>query len=326
MLRRTRPQPTPPVDFDAFWTKTVYELRDLPSAATREAVSVDPDLPLRLERLTFVSLGGVRIHGYTLRWTDGEARPLVVHSHGYGSETTVAWPWAKRGMHVVGVDIRGFGRSAAAVPDRSRWGYMLTGVESPERHVLRGAICDYLQAARLGQDFVDGPVCRTVLHGVSFAGGLALMAEAVHPTADLLVVGVPTFGWAEGRQFFVQSGSGREIIDFLRHRPEYEEDLMVVLRYFDAMNFAGRIRCPTVVGVGLVDDVVPAQTVYAIANHLAGPHEILELPVSHSEEPEERFWGDFETRWLELAIEGPPEGFGRSDEARIREVGPRRDR
>jgi cephalosporin-C deacetylase-like acetyl esterase len=84
----------------------------------------------------------------------------------------------------------------------------------------------------------------------------------------------------------------------------------VVLRYFDPVNFAGQVVCPTLIGVGLVDQVVPAPTVLAIADRLGGPHEVLRFPVSHSGGPEERRWRAFERRWLELARTGVPAGFG----------------
>ncbi len=85
---------------------------------------------------------------------------------------------------------------------------------------------------------------------------------------------------------------------------------MVVLYYFDPINFAGRVRCPTLVGVGMVDDVVPAPTVYAIANHLGGPYAVMEFPVSHSDAPEEQLWERLEAAWVRLALEGVPTGFG----------------
>ena len=85
---------------------------------------------------------------------------------------------------------------------------------------------------------------------------------------------------------------------------------MVVFRYFDSMNFADRVRCSTLVGVGEVDHVVPAGTVRAIASHLAGPHELMTFPVSHSDSPEERRWQEFEAHWLRMAVEGVPAGFG----------------
>ena len=146
--------------------------------------------------------------------------------------------------------------------------------------------------------------------GVSFAGGLALMSQAVTGDAELLAIGVPTFGWAEGRNLFVKAGSGAEISDYVARRPDLLEDTMVVLRYFDAVNFADCIHCPTLLALGLEDDVVPAKTVYGIANNLSAPYELMEFPVSHSDGPEEEQWGQFENCWLQLAQQGLPAGFG----------------
>ncbi len=310
MRRRFKPRATRPNDFDAFWQGTRHELGIVDPAVERAPLEDQPAARLVGERVSFASLGNVRVHGYFLSWDDEKPRPLVVHSHGYGGHCRPRWDWVRAGNHVFGVDIRGFGLSRDALPKLSRWGYVLTGVQAPETSILRGAVCDYMQAVHVASRLLHGRVSRTILHGVSFAGGLALMAESQLQEADLLVTGVPTFGWAEGRHFFVKLGSGQEINDYLAQRPEHLEDVMLVLRYFDTLNFADRVLCPAVVGVGLSDEVVPAKTVYAIANHLAGPHEVIEFPVSHSDHPEEQLWAHFERYWLKLAAEGLPESFG----------------
>lgn len=41
-----------------------------------------------------------------------------------------------------------------------------------------------------------------------------------------------------------------------------------VVRYFDAMNFATRIKCPTIVSVGFVDKVCPPTSVFAAYNNI----------------------------------------------------------
>ncbi|MBW3603614.1 MAG: hypothetical protein KY460_01680 [Actinobacteria bacterium] len=124
---------------------------------------------------------------------------------------------------------------------------------------------------------------------MSLAGGLATMAEAVAGRADLLVLGVPTFGWAEGRRLLVERGSGAEVADFPARHPEYpEDDLQAVLAYFDAALFAPAIRCPTLLGIGRVDRVVPSACVRAIAARLRAPHEIMTVPVSHDSGPATR--------------------------------------
>jgi cephalosporin-C deacetylase len=164
---------------------------------------------------------------------------------------------------------------------------------------------------QVGRELLGIAVSRVVLEGTSFAGGLALMAEALAGVAGLLAVAVPSFGWVEGRRLFASAGSAGEINRYLERRPEHAaEDLMVVLRYFDPMHFAPLVRCPTLVGVGLMDEVVPAPTVEAIAAHLGGPREVMRFPVSHSSSPEERRWQAFERRWIELAVGGVPPGFG----------------
>jgi cephalosporin-C deacetylase len=312
------PQPplTRPPDFESFWEKTRTEIARIPPSVSREPLE-SRNAALGFERLNFASLREARVSGYAIQWKDNIPRPLVVHSHGYGGGLDPMWRWAEAGVNVVGVEARGFGRSRDALPAPSRWGYALTGIESPEGYVLRGAVCDYMRAVEVGGEILGPLVSRTVLNGTSFAGGLAVMAQSVMQVADLLVVAVPSFGWAEGRRVLVEEGSGWEINRYLEAHPEREDDAMVVLSYFDPMNFAADIRCPTLVGLGLEDDVVPAPTVYAIANHLGGPHEVIRLPVSHTERPEEKLWDRFEARWLRLAVGGVPPDFGEEEESSI---------
>lgn len=317
MLRTFKPRLTRPHDFSVFWDWTLEELERRPAETERTPEGTAAAGRPALERLAWTSLDGARIHGYLLSWPDETPRPLVVHGHGYGSDCGVMRDWADAGLHVLGLDLRGCGRSAAAVTNRSSWGYVLTGRWSPEASVLRGAICDYVRALEVGRALLGPRVLRTVCHGVSFSGGLALMAEALYGGSDLLVVQTPTFGWSEGRHFLVKSGSGMEINRYLEARPEEAEDLMTVFRYFDTVNFADRVACPTLVGLGLRDDVVPAGTVYAIANRLEAPHEIVELPVSHSKDPQEALWERFVARWMDLALRGIPGDFGTTRVSRI---------
>jgi cephalosporin-C deacetylase len=304
MERFLKPELSRPPDFALFWAKTWKSLMSVEPDLHCEAAPARGRIEHELLKLSFESLGGVRVAGYAILWRDQEKRPLVVHSHGYGSSCSLQWKWARNGYNVVGVDIRGFGWSRAAAPKISKWGYILTGIETPESSVLRGAVCDYARAVQVAQQVCKASITGTVLHGISFSGALALMAGALFGTVGLLAIGVPTFGWAEGRNFFVKAGSGAEIGRYLEARPEEAEDVMLVLRYFDPVNFADMVSCPALIGVGLKDDVVPAKTVYAIANHLQGPVEIMKFPVSHSQEPEEKRWEEFEARWLELGQVG----------------------
>ena len=304
------PALTTPKDFDAFWLETMAELGRTALEIESERFSREPYPELRAYKLTFTSLGNVRLRGYAVGWPDARPRPLVIHAHGYGGRSAVQWLWALSGLNVVGFDVRGFGESFDAVPERSRWGYMLTGIESPQAHVLRGAVTDYMRAYQVGARLFRGRTRRTVFHGYSFSAALALMTEAVSPTADVLALGVPTFGWHEGRHRLVESGSAVETRQYIEARPAERKPVMHTLSYFDSMNFAPRIKCPTIAGFGRRDTVVPPQTVLAVLGHLNCPHETMSLPVSHTDEPEEAAWEHFDATWIEVALHGLPPDFG----------------
>jgi cephalosporin-C deacetylase len=193
--------------------------------------------------------------------------------------------------------VRGFGGSVAAVPTPSPAGWLLTGAHRPETSVLRGAVCDYVRATQVAA------AGRADAAGGQPRRWLPLMAEAVAPQADLLVLGVPSFGWVEGRRLLVERGSGAEVAAFLERHPQYpEQDLGTVLSYFDAALLAPAVKCPTVVGLGLVD-------------RLQSRVEVMTLSESHTDGAAMRAWDRFDERWLGLALSGIPPGFGRQRRA-----------
>lgn len=306
--------PGGPPDLEAFWAATIAQLSEIHLDLRRSPRSA-PGGRTVAHDLAFRSWGGQLIRGYAITWDDGVPRPFVVHAHGYQSQAVPRVEWVRAGCHVLGFDIRGFGRSAAAVPTPSPAGWLLTGAHRPETSVLRGAVCDYVRATEVAAA-LGVPTLRAVSHGVSLAGGLALMAEAVAPHADLLVLGVPTFGWAEGRRLLVERGSGAEVAAFLERNPQYpEDDLQTVLSYFDTAALASAIDCPTAIGIGVVDRVVPFPSVQAIVRRLRAPLEVMTFPVSHDAGPAMRAWDRFDERWLTLALHGLPAGFGRQRSA-----------
>jgi cephalosporin-C deacetylase len=50
------------------------------------------------------------------------------------------------------------------------------------------------------------------------------------------------------------------------------------LSYFDIVNLADRITCPTHVTVGLMDEICPPSTVFAAYNYIAAEKELFVSP------------------------------------------------
>lgn len=75
--------------------------------------------------------------------------------------------------------------------------------------------------------------------------------------------------------------------------------------YYDINHFAPKIQCPTLIGVGLIDTVVPPPGVYATYNQIGASKEI--LPMAHAEHStgHEAYWARVE-EWLKPLQAGAP--------------------
>ena len=320
-VRATRPPLARPDGFFPFWRETLAALAGVP-ADPRPGLGVTSPEGARIVPVRFASLGGCDVQGFLItrggaaaeppagrppaatahggrgRSEPPAGRPLVVTTHGYNGRCNPvleARHTAACGADLFCFDVRGFGLSRGACPVDPR-GYVLTGLADPRASILRGAVCDYVRAAEVARLLGAGRGA-VAFHGRSFGGALAMLAQGLTGRADYLAAALPTFGWAEGRRRLVTRGSGREVNDHLARHPRLEAAATATLRYFDTVNVADRITCPALIGVARRDDVVPAATVYAVANHMDPPPEIVELPVGHSTDEEERRWIDFDARW-----------------------------
>ena len=307
-----------PDGLDAFWGRTLDALAETGPAPIAHRQPA-PGVGLQFDRLEFTSLGNVTIAGYLLTHDDSESRPLIVHSHGYNSQYDVMLYWARAGCHVMGIDFRGFGRSEQ-VP-LARGGYVLTGGDSQQRSILRGAVADLIQAQQVAKLLLSWRISSQTLYGFSFGGAIAIMAAAVGDEPDLLVAGQPTFGWNRERLRLASAGSAAEINAYCGAFPQQRSTLLETLDHFDTMHYAARLTGPTLIGVGLDDRVVPSRSVFAIGNHVASPQfEIRILPVAHSDDPRESLWATFDDEWIRLTTDGLPADFG-GPERRIRGIG-----
>jgi len=56
------------------------------------------------------------------------------------------------------------------------------------------------------------------------------------------------------------------------------EQVRETSRYFDGVNFAARVTCPALIGLGLIDTTSPPSGVFAAINQLQGPKEVVVMP------------------------------------------------
>jgi cephalosporin-C deacetylase-like acetyl esterase len=115
-----------------------------------------------------------------------------------------------------------------------------------------------------------------VVMGGSQGGMQALMTAGLHPkvTAALAIVpaGCDMLGPEVGRapgwpNWYSNTAGGKD-----------PKKVHEASRYYDVANFAPRIKCPVLVGLGLIDEVCPPAGICAAVNQIIAPKEVIILP------------------------------------------------
>ena len=293
-------QVTCPDDFDNFWGETLAGLAEMPLDAR-----VTPD-PLRsndgvnVYQVTYRSLDGLEIFGWYSVPAQGEGPfPAILHLPGYKSEPAVRRDWGRKGVVVLSVAVRG------KLPSSSQFnpgypGLLTSGVESRDTYSYKGVISDCSRGLDflLARPEVDPE--RVYACGSSQGGGLTLITSGLRAEIKGGVSGYPFLCCYPESMKMLRSYPYDELSCYSRYYPERTGQMLETLRYFDAVNFAPRIKCPMVVGIALEDEVCPPETSYAAYRLLGGEKELWLFP--NSGHGNAHAYPAQETTWLEGRI------------------------
>jgi cephalosporin-C deacetylase len=286
-LESYRPALTREPDFVPFWEAARAELAAVPIRGELERLEYPCDY-VEVSLLRFASVGGQAITAwYLLPLPVLRSRPqipAVAVYHGYGGSrgrVSDHLHWTLQGCAVLAMDTRG---QAGDTPDRSvatsgqMTGRMTQGILDPHTYYYRGVYLDALRAVEWLRSRPEVDPDRIVATGLSQGGGLTLAVAALDRRLAAALPEVPYLCHFRRAVDVHLDGPYRELIEYLKRRPEHVAAAFRTLSYFDAMNLAPDVRCPVLCSVGLLDTICPPSTVYAAFNHLAGPREMRVYP------------------------------------------------
>ncbi|HVW92832.1 MAG TPA: acetylxylan esterase [Devosia sp.] len=278
LLQTYRSEVVPPADFDAFWSATLAEARQVPISA--RFVPVDSGLKLfDVFDLSYAGFAGQEVKGWFIlpRGATGKL-PLVIRYIGYGGGRSLplehlAWPAAGY-AHLV-MDTRGQGSAWSpgdtADPvgsDAAHPGFMTRGILSPATYYYRRVFTDAVRAVEAGVSHpaVDGAHIAVV--GGSQGGGISLAAAGLEPRIGAIMADVPFLCDFPRAVRIAQRDPYLEISRYLAIHRDHVRQVFDTLRYFDGTVFAQRIGAPALVSVAQMDTICPPSTVYAAFNAL----------------------------------------------------------
>ena len=278
-----QPAAPPPDDFDAFWKTKLKEL---------SAVAPEPELTpvdigktnVQFFKITMNNIRGSHIRGQLARPTGDGQLPaiLIVQWAGvYPLQKSWVVDRALEGWLVLNINAHDlpidepeqYYKDQAAGPLND---YPGIGNEDRETSYFLRMYLSCYRAAQYLADRSDWNRQTLVVTGGSQGGLQALLTAALHPRITAAMASVPAGCDLNGPE--AQRLPGWPMWHW-NTKGRDPEKVRNAARYYDIVNFAPRVHCPTLIGVGLIDTTCPPPGVFAAFNQLQGPKEIVVLPL-----------------------------------------------
>ncbi len=229
--------------------------------------------------------------------------PAILHLPGYKGEPTLRRDWGAKGVVVLSVAVRGKLRSNSQF-DPGYPGLLTYGIENRDTYGYRGVISDCVRGVDflLSRPEVDSE--RIFACGSSQGGGLTLITSGLRSEIKGGVSGYPFLCCYPESMKMLRSYPFDELSCYARAYPDRVPQMLETLRYFDAVNFVGWIKCPMAVGIALEDEVCAPETSYAAYRGLAGPKDLWLFPNSGHGNAHD--YPAKEAEWLQRHIQKSP--------------------
>ena len=293
-------QVTCPDDFDSFWDSVLAELAAIPLDASTTADPLRSTDAVKVYQAGYRSRDGLEIFAWYSVPADGDGPfPAILHLPGYKSEPALRRDWGAKGVAVLSVAVRGKLPSSAGF-NPGYPGLLTHGVEHRDTYSYKGVISDCVRGVDflLSRPEIDPE--RIYCCGSSQGGGLTLITTGLRSEIKAGVSGYPFLCCYPESMRMLRSYPYDELSCYARAYPERVDRMLETLRYFDAVNFAPRIKCPMAVGIAMEDEVCPPETSYAAYRLLGGERELRLFPESgHGNAHEYPAW---EAAWLQRRI------------------------
>ncbi len=292
-----------PDDFDAFWSGKLKDLAAIPpNPLLTSAPSDKPEVDY--SKITLDNINGTHVQGQIARPKSGEKFPALLQVQ-YAGVYPLQKSWvtdlAAKGwlaMNIMAHDLpidqpEEFYKQQAAGPLKN---YTTIGSESRETSYFVRMFLGCVRAAEYLSSRPDWDGRTFVVTGTSQGGLQSFVTAALFPKVTAVIVEVPAgcdpnasdAGRAFGWPYWAASHSDK---------------VMETSRYFDAVHFAARTKCPLLVGVGLIDTTAPVGAVYAAFNAAPGPKEIVPMPLGDHKRAHEAFHPR-RNAWLKALVTG----------------------
>ncbi len=281
-----------PQDFDAFWAAQKQTARKTPLNAKLTPLE-NPDKSVESFDVTAESSEGT-ITAYLSVPANAKRKslPIIVTTQGAGVSTANLGKtrnWAKEGFIALDFNIHGTPNGQTREYYQERYDtdlkdYFVRGRDNRDTFYFRSAFLRLVRVIDFAAEHPAWDGKTIVVYGGSQGGAQAFAAAGLHEKVTLFCASIPGMCDLTG-----------ETVDRINgwpyNRPDGKpqtDEIIETAQYFDAANFATRIKAQALVTAGFTDNVCPPTTIFAAYNNLKGQKEILPMPlVDHRNTPQD---------------------------------------
>lgn len=302
-----KPVASCPDDFDKFWNSKIAELHQIPSnPVIQRSDSGDPNIDYAT--VTFDNINNTHVHGQFAKPAGKNKLPALVIFQWASPPYPLQKEWvtsrAAQGWLTLNVEPHDVLPDQPqsyydALPDSLKHYESIGNNDREKSYFLRMYLGDYRALDYItGRPDWDGKTL--VIYGISMGGQQGLCLAGLHPKVTHLIVNVPAGCDTNGPLHSRQAS--------YPNFPADDPQIMRTALYFDAVNFAPRIRAQCLVAMGFVDTACAPAGIWTAYNLIPGPKEVAPMPESphnHVATPEQqRPFTERSAAWLDALIKG----------------------
>ena len=287
-------------DFKDFWNRAVARVEAHDPRSEAVLLKDYPYDYVRVFDVTVHGLDGTPVKAWLYLPGDADRNhpvPGVAFFHG-GAGSRGKWPratlaYALTGCAVLQTEFRLQGGVTSSMTPMRRCAnsFATNNLDrsNPEENYFYHAFTDQLLMVKYLFSRPEVDPSRVAVMGASQGGGTSLIMAALEPRISLCLAAVPSYCCWE-RRIFTRTACAAEMARFLERYPELTERVFRVLSYFDAMNFAEKIRCRVKMQVCLKDNMAPPDCAFAAYNRLTCLKEVKISPLGEHHDVDAEQW------------------------------------
>ena len=281
-----------PEDFDAFWREGIRRLAAVPDDARLERLGDHCCAQYECFKVSFANINDTRIYGYLSVPAGKGPFPALIIVPGAGASASAPNTlWVKEGVVTLLMNVHAYDppQDAGAHGELFRKlvaekHYYCHGLEDREKYFFRRAILGIYRAIEWLARRQDVDPDRLVFSGSSQGGTMAFYQAGLSSRLTAALAVVPGMGDHGG--FLI----GRH--PHTARFPGFSEHLDT-LAYYDIVNFARRVRCPVMMGVGFLDDLCFPGNCYPAYNALACEKTVINAVECGHALDTDKYYGQF---------------------------------